>query len=301
MNATPAATSAATTAATTSPATTTAAPPPALSAARERVSFENLVWITACLGLTLLAALDTIPLWIAIMVAGCAAMRLFLAARGRSAPPRSIRFVVSALGIGLLFLRYHTFNGLTAGTALLCLIAGLKLLETQTRRDIYVVSMIIYFLSLATLLHSESFWLLTYLTAICWLTTATLLQLTGSGTPRNWRRSIRYAARLLVLALPLAAALWLFFPRFSSPLWQTPDNGRIAVSGLSDTMNPGDITDLVMLSDEVAFRVRFSGATPRCPGSRPSIWAAPRRGASTISAAASNAAPRWHGWCVRSA
>jgi transglutaminase-like putative cysteine protease len=229
--------------------------------AGERATFEQLVWITACLALTLLAGITTLPIWVIAAAAAAAAIRLVFAARGRDAPPRGIRLVVSALAIGFLFFQFRTFNGLSAGTALLSLIAGLKLLETRTRRDIYVVTMIIYFLSLATLLASESFWLLSYLIAVCWLTTSTLLRLTGSSRGADLSGSVRYAGRLLAQALPLAAAFWLFFPRFGGPLWEMPDNGRGAASGLSDTMSPGDITDLAM-SDEIAFRVRFRGATP---------------------------------------
>jgi transglutaminase-like putative cysteine protease len=188
-------------------------------------------------------------------------LRLALAARGRDAPPRAIRLTLSALAIGLLFLQLRTFNGLSAGTALLGLIAGLKLLETRKRRDIYVITMIIYFLSLAALLQGESFWLLSYLVGVCWLTTSTLLRLTNAAHSIHRRTSVRYAGRILAQALPLAVAFWLFFPRFGGPLWQLPDNGHGATSGLSDTMSPGDITDLAM-SDEVAFRVRFSGPTP---------------------------------------
>lgn len=231
------------------------------SIAAERATFEHLLWITACLALTLLAGIATLPIWVTATVAGAAAVRLALAARGRDAPPRAIRFAVAAFAIGLLFLQFRTFNGLSAGTALLSLIAGLKVLETRTRRDIYVVTMIIYFLSLATLLEGESFWLLTYLIAVCWLTTSTLLRLTGSSRGGEWRGSVRYAGRLLAQAVPLAVAFWLFFPRFDGPLWRMPDNGRSATSGLSDIMSPGDITDLAM-SDEVAFRVRFTAGTP---------------------------------------
>ena len=72
---------------------------------------------------------------------------------------------------------------------------------------------------------------------------------------------MRYAGRLLAQAVPVAAALWLLFPRFGGPLWQMPDDGSGAASGLSDTMSPGDITSLAM-SDEVAFRVRFASGAP---------------------------------------
>jgi len=227
----------------------------------ERVTLEPLLWITACLALALAPHVAALPIWVTATVAGAAALRVLLAVRGRDAPPRAIRFVVSALAIGLLFVQLRTFNGLSAGTALLSLIAGLKLLETQGRRDIYVITMIIYFLSLAALLQGESFWLLSYLIGVCWLTTSALLRLTSSASPGQWRRSVRYAGRILAQALPLAIAFWLFFPRFGGPLWQLPQDGGGATTGLSDSMSPGDITDLAN-SDEVAFRVRFSAGTP---------------------------------------
>jgi len=91
-----------------------------------------------------------------------------------------VRLIVAALAVSLLFLQLRTFNGLSAGTALLALMAGLKLLETDTRRDIYIVTLIIYFVCVSALLQSDSFWLLAYLIGVCWLTSATLLRLTTS-------------------------------------------------------------------------------------------------------------------------
>jgi transglutaminase-like putative cysteine protease len=234
---------------------------PAAVPGSERVSLENLLWITGCLALALIAHVTSLPLWVLATVIVSATIRLVRAAQGRGPPPRAVRLIVSIVAIVLLFLQLRTFNGLSAGTTLLCLIAGLKLLETQTRRDIYVITMIIYFLSLAALLEGESFWLLTYLIAVCWLTTSCLLRLTSSRQSSDWRVSLRYGGRILAHALPLAVAFWLFFPRFAGPLWQIPSNGHDATSGLSDTMSPGDITDLAN-SDEIAFRVRFSDKTP---------------------------------------
>ncbi len=89
-----------------------------------------------------------------------------------------VRLIISLLAIALLYLQFRTFNGLSAGTALLALMAGLKLLETDTQRDIYVVTLLIYFVCVAALLEGDSFWLLAYLIGVCWLTTATLLRLT---------------------------------------------------------------------------------------------------------------------------
>jgi transglutaminase-like putative cysteine protease len=225
------------------------------------VSYEQLVGISACLALALLAHLASLPVWVLVTVAVSGGIRAARARRGRAAPPRAVRLAIDALAIALLFLQFRTFNGLSAGTALLALTAGLKLLETDSQRDIYVITLIIYFLSVSALLEGESFWLLAYLIGVCWLTTATLLRLTSTLPVPDWRRSLRYAGRILSQALPLALVFWLFFPRFAGPLWHMPDDGSSAGSGLSDTMSPGDITELA-LSDEIAFRVRFSTAPP---------------------------------------
>jgi protein-glutamine gamma-glutamyltransferase len=227
----------------------------------ERVSYEQLLGISGCLGLALLAHITTLPLWVPAIVVACGLVRLGFARRGRGAPSRAVLFTIAALAIPLLLVRFHTFNGLVAGTALLSVTAGLKLLETKTQRDIYILTLIIYFVSLAALLEGDSFWLLAYLIGVCWLTTATLLRLTSNGPAPGWRRSLRYGGRVLAQALPLALIFWLLFPRFAGPLWKIPNDSQTAASGLSDTMSPGDITQLA-LSDEIAFRVRFDAAAP---------------------------------------
>ena len=224
-------------------------------------SYEQLWGIFACLALALLAHLGSLPVWVLVIVAVSGGLRLVLARRGLPAPPRALRLGVTTVAIALLFVQFRTFNGLSAGTALLALVAGLKMLETETQRDIYVITLSIYFLSVSALLESTSFWLFAYLIVVCWLTTAALLRLAGTPPLPEWRRCLRYSGRMLGQALPLALALWLLFPRFAGPLWHIPNDGHIAASGLGDTMSPGDI-DQLALSDEVAFRVYFAGATP---------------------------------------
>jgi hypothetical protein len=45
----------------------------------------------------------------------------------------------------------------------------------------------------------------------------------------------------------------LSFPRMQRPLWGLPGDAHSGRSGLSETMSPGGISDLV-LSEEIAFR-----------------------------------------------
>jgi transglutaminase-like putative cysteine protease len=231
------------------------------AAAPTDVTYAQLKWMSAALALALAAHAAALPVWALGVAAAAIALRLSLAARGLAAPARSIRLGIALVSITLMFLQYHTFNGVAAGGALLSLVAGLKLLETQSRRDLYVLSLIIYFLNLGALLRSESFWLFAYVVGASWFTTAALLRLTPTAPLPAWRLSMRYAGRVAAQALPLALVLWLFFPRFDGPLWQMPLEGRGADSGLSDSMSPGDITELA-LSDDIAFRVRFTDPPP---------------------------------------
>ena len=68
---------------------------------------------------------------------------------------------------------------------------------------------------------------------------------------------MRRSAVMMLQGLPVAALLFVLFPRLAAPLWGLPaDQG--AKSGLSDSMAPGQISELT-LSDAVAFRVDFDG------------------------------------------
>ena len=225
------------------------------------VTVQRLGWAVGCLVLATAANLEALPVWVPVAALLAGSVRLALAVLGRGAPPKTLTLLAAVAAIATLLLRFHTFNGITAGTSLLCLMAGLKLLETQRTRDIRVIVMIVYFLALAALLRSESFWLLAYLIGVCWLATATLMQLTVAEPGPGWRGALRASARLLLHALPLALFLWLLFPRLTEPLWSVAEDSGAATTGLSDTMDPGDISKLV-LSDDIAFRVHFTGAVP---------------------------------------
>jgi transglutaminase-like putative cysteine protease len=240
-----------------------------MKAAQAPATPVQLRWLCACLALAIAPHLTSLPPWLIGVTAAFVVLRLALAARQRPPPPKLLRLALAAIALALLWLQYRTFNGLEAGTALLCLVAGLKFLETQSRRDLYVLTFIVYFLGLAALLRGESFWLLGYLVGVAWLTSATLLHLTPAR-PLEALPSARRAGRILAQALPIALVLWLLFPRFDGPLWQLSSEAH-AQSGLSDILSPGDITELA-LSSEVAFRVHFLGATPP-PGAR--YWRGP--------------------------
>jgi transglutaminase-like putative cysteine protease len=155
---------------------------------------------------------------------------------------------------------YSTISGVGPGSALLAIMAALKLLETRKRRDQFVLLFISIFLIMSSLLREQFLWSLPYLLVGVYLVMTAWLRVSSAVGERP-RRSFSTSMRLVAYAAPLAVAMWIFFPRIATPFWAVPMDTGTATSGISDTMSPGDISNLSM-SDAVAFRATFSGDIP---------------------------------------
>jgi transglutaminase-like putative cysteine protease len=66
----------------------------------------------------------------------------------------------------------------------------------------------------------------------------------------------------MLQAAPLMLALFLLFPRVQGPVFGFPQATSAGVTGLSESMSPGSLSNLG-LSDEVAFRVQFHAEPPK--------------------------------------
>jgi len=216
---------------------------------------------TSALGAALLPHVAHFPLWVTTAVAGAIAWRLFAEQRGWGLPPRAVRFAAAALATVAVLGSYRTLNGLDAGTALLAIMAGLKLTETRAPRDHAVLVFIGYFLCVATLLYGQTFLRLLYTLFAAWLLTAALARVHRPVEANTPVRPFRLAARTLALGAPLALVLFLFVPRIEGRFWAVPAHTTGHTTGIDDEMNPGDVAELSQ-SDDPAFRVWFQGPPP---------------------------------------
>ena len=117
---------------------------------------QRLAVALGALTLALIPHLLHLPPWIPLLFAGIAAWRLTLEHRGKSLPWRWLRSLIAVLGLLSVAVSYRTLNGIEAGTALLALMAGIKLLETRSLRDLTILLFIAYFLLFAALLYNLS-------------------------------------------------------------------------------------------------------------------------------------------------
>ena len=216
------------------------------------------------IGAILLVGTQT-PVWTLAIALACAGWRLLIATGRLPAPKlrKGMRFLfgaVTALLVGGVLLSFRTLNGLAAGTALLTLMGALKLLESRARRDDAIVIGVSLFLLLAASLGNQTLLRLPLYLLLLWGACAAMMLVAYSGSGLPVRASLRLSARALLMAAPLAAACFVFFPRFGGQFWALARGGE-ATTGLSDEMSPGAIDKLVA-DYEPAFRVRFEGTPP---------------------------------------
>lgn len=222
-----------------------------------------LISLWRLLGVVLLSLLPHVarlPVWVSASILGVTGWRALAAYRQWPLPSGWLRFVLMAAAVGGVYAQYGRVSGQQAGTALLCLMAALKLLELKARRDVMVVIFLMYFLLVTHFLYDQALWTLAYLLACVLAITTVLIDCQHRGA-LPLRRSLQTAATLLAQAAPLALLMFVLFPRIPGPLWGLPADAGAARSGLSDSMSPGDISSLI-LSDAPAFRVEFEGPLP---------------------------------------
>ncbi len=181
------------------------------------------------------------------------------ALRGHALPGRAARGGLALIITCGVLLSFRTLNGLAAGATLLAAMSAAKLFEARKTRDWHVLNGATVFLLLAACLDRQQLWRLPAYALCLWLSAASLRGL-GGGAALPIVTLLRESARQLLYALPLAAILFLFFPRLPGAFWALPGEAT-AVTGLGDEMTPGEIARLVE-SDEPALRVRFSGPLP---------------------------------------
>ena len=200
------------------------------------------------------------PWWVRAAVLGLFLWRWAIEHLGWRVPGKMVLWTLGGVAVAAVLVEFHTFTGRDAGSILLMLLTGLKTLEMRGRRDVMTVVFLVWWLILTGFLFSQS--PATALTGLIsgGLALAVLLYI---NQPRsNFRkRFTRDGGSMVLLAVPIMLVLYLLFPRIQGGLWGLPDDSLSGRTGLTDEVRPGSIQYL-LLNDEVAFRVRFSGPVP---------------------------------------
>ena len=215
--------------------------------------------IVLTLGLIILAQVAFIPVLLSIIfVISLLCIWIFLK---RQKPfPKIGTFLLTALALGSIYLSHQSFIGVEAGVAVLSTFLFAKSLETKNRRDLIILFNFALFVAASSFLYSQSFGmavmiilcLLSCLIGLYRIQTSEFQQ--SQQSPRiALQQDAKYVGRFVLYALPFFILLFIFFPRLP-PLWHIPIPENKGVTGIGDSMSPGDIAELSQ-SNALAFRI----------------------------------------------
>ncbi|ABE45062.1 transglutaminaseTgpA domain-containing protein [Polaromonas sp. JS666] len=221
---------------------------------------RDTLFLLLVIAWVLLPQVGNLPLWCSALAGAVLVWRGWLTLQSRPLPGKWWLVGLLALTIAATLMTHRTLLGRDAGVTLLVVLLTLKTLELRARRDAFVVFFLGFFCMLSNFFYSQS--LLTaasMLLGLLGLLTVLVNAHMPVGKP-PLALAARTAGGMVLLGAPIMVVLFLLFPRLA-PLWGVPSDAMTGRSGLSASMQVGNIATLA-LDDSVAMRIRFEGRPP---------------------------------------
>jgi len=225
----------------------------------QTINQRTLIFLLSSIGLITLPHAFHVPIPIISFFFALLTWRAIGIWRPAYLPNQFLVFLLLLSGISLLVIMHQGVFGRDAGTAVFVVALGLKLLEIKTQRDLYLITYLAFIVAASQFLYVQNILMAAYILLVCISLFGTLLCI-NSGSLDNLQ-SLKVAGKFLAQALPLTVILFIFFPRLEAPHWSFLQDSNKAMTGLSDTLEPGSISQLG-LSGERVFRAKFSATIP---------------------------------------
>jgi transglutaminase-like putative cysteine protease len=199
--------------------------------------------------------------WITLFFLGALALRIASFFFPALTPGRLALFLLAMLSLGNVIFHYPVLYSGETAVALMTSMVCLKLLEIRSRRDLYVVVFVGYFLLVTQFLFEQGMLMVGFVFLLALGLTGVLVEMNRINPSLTPARPLKTALALLLQAAPLMLVLFVFFPRLSGPIWSLASEETRGITGISDQVSMGAFSRLI-LSDAVAFRADFEGAIP---------------------------------------
>ena len=167
--------------------------------------------------------------------------------------------LLMTLGLTVWWWTFPSKVALEPAVGLLFLGAWLKLSEARDRRDGYVLVYTGFLLAASVFLFHQTLWqaLLVLLGVVMGFSALLQFELESESDKTHL---LWLPAATVALAIPATLVWFLIFPRIA-PLWAIPVAADVSRMGMSDTLRPGDVSQLGR-DASLAFRVEFEGELP---------------------------------------
>ncbi len=224
---------------------------------------RDTLFLLLVIAWVVLPQVGKLPLWCSALAAGVLLWRGWLALGSQPLPGNGWLLGLLAVTLGATLFSHGTLLGRDAGVTLIVVLLALKTLELRARRDAFVIFFLGFFTMLTNFFFSQSLpTAAAMLVALLGLLTALVNAHMPVGRP-PLLQAAKTASWMALLGAPIMAVLFVLFPRLA-PLWGIPDDAMSGRSGLSTSMQVGNIASLA-LDDSIAMRIRFEGPLPQQP------------------------------------
>ena len=221
---------------------------------------RDTLFLLLVIAWVIIPQISNLPVWCSALAAGVLLWRGWLAFHARPLPSRWWLLALLVITVAATVFTHRTLLGRDAGVTMIVVLLALKTLELRAKRDAFVIFFLSFFTMLTNFFFSQS--LLTaaaMLIALLGLLTALVNTHMPVGKP-PLLQAAKTAGWMALLGAPVMAILFVLFPRMA-PLWGVPGDAMSGRSGLSNSMQVGNIASLA-LDESIAMRVRFMGAVP---------------------------------------
>lgn len=177
-------------------------------------------------------------------------------------PANKLLSSVVTLLLSIFVYKYsNSFSGITAGSHLLVIMTFCKLVESETHREHMLLITLSFFIMSTNFLFSQSIPTAIYMLICLFIAILSFINISQKSATLSFDFKIKTSAKIIAYALPVMIILFIFFPRVSGPLWSTKSDVTQAKTGLSETMEPGQISNLIY-SNDLVFRASFKDTIP---------------------------------------
>jgi len=232
-----------------------------ISAEEHRLTNQESIILIAVICMAVVPHFTHTNIWITLFFIATLGYRMAAILLPQLLPGKLLLFLITIAAVGVVVVNHAQLVDWRVAVDLLIVMLGLKLLELRKRRDLYIMLFLGYFTIASNFLFNQGVLLAAYLFVVVVGLTAILLETSRSRSLQRPLKTVGLSLSLLLQAVPIMVALFLFFPRLSAPLWSLGIDQQRGTTGLSDTVSPGSISELIR-SRAVAFRVDFEGAVP---------------------------------------
>ncbi len=227
-----------------------------------RIPRRPLLWLATALLFTVPPMFGTLAPWVPLTFMTALVAKFWMERKGVRLRSLVWKAVFVAVTFTAIILSYGSLTGIEPGLSVFIILMALKILEAHTAREFRRMLMFGWIVCLSGFFSSQDLTVaLCEFAAFALLLTALIQFHRGSSRVALWP-PLRMAGKLLIQALPLAAILFLLFPRTSGVFRFRVPFSNTTSSGFSDRLSPGSIASIASSTD-VAFRAEFpDGAAP---------------------------------------